>query len=125
MPVIDIYSPSGLFPAERERDLAVSLMLAALSAEGFPNPSAQIRDVVGTFFHHLPIHTANAAHAHVVRIHITAAAGGFKVAGLKLFIPEATRLVAEACGDPSQADRTWIYITEAISGGLGLAGVQK
>jgi len=104
MPVIDVYAPEDLFPADKERNLAVSLMLAALRAEGFANPSVEIRDLVGTSFHRLPIHTANTAQARVVRIQITAAAGGFHRAGLELFIPEATRLVAEASGDPSQAE---------------------
>jgi hypothetical protein len=73
MPVIDVYAPEGTFPADRERELAVSLMLSALRGEGFPDPSSAIRDVVGTLFHHQPIDTVNTANARVVRIHVTAA----------------------------------------------------
>ena len=33
-----------------------------------------------------------------------------------------TALVADAAGDPSLADRTWVLLTEAPDGGWGLAG---
>ena len=33
-----------------------------------------------------------------------------------------TALVAEASGDPSLAERTWVLLTEAPEGGWGLAG---
>ncbi|KAH8811211.1 4-oxalocrotonate tautomerase family protein [Xylogone sp. PMI_703] len=125
MPVIDVYSPPGLFPADKERDLVVALGLAALRAEGFPNPPSEICDLVGTFFHPRSIYTANAANTaetRIVRLHVTAGSGGFNSAAAESFVTEATRLVAEACGDPSQAQRTWIYITETISDGLALGG---
>jgi hypothetical protein len=128
VPVIDVYAPEGLFPEGCERELSVALMTLALRAEGFPDPPDAIRDVVGTFLHWLPagaIHTANTDRARVVRIHVTAAAGGFDRAGIDMFIPEATKVVAAMSGDPSQAGRTWIYITEALEGGLGLNGVVR
>ena len=33
-----------------------------------------------------------------------------------------TEIVADAAGDPSLADRTWVLLTEAPDGGWGLAG---
>jgi hypothetical protein len=128
MPVIDVYAPEGLFPDGCEHELSLALMNLALQAEGFPDPSDEIRDVVGTFLHWLParaIHTANTDGARVVRIHVTAAAGGFDRAGIGMFIPAATEVVAAVCGDPSQADRTWVYLTETLRGGLGLSGVVR
>jgi phenylpyruvate tautomerase PptA (4-oxalocrotonate tautomerase family) len=37
-------------------------------------------------------------------------------------VSRLTALVAEAAGDPSLADRTWVLLTEAPDGGWGLAG---
>ena len=37
-------------------------------------------------------------------------------------VSQLTALVAEAAGDPSLADRTWVLLTEAPDGGWGLAG---
>ncbi|WP_370080336.1 hypothetical protein [Streptacidiphilus sp. MAP12-16] len=33
-----------------------------------------------------------------------------------------TGMVAEAVGDPTLADRTWVLLTEAVPGGWGLGG---
>ena len=35
---------------------------------------------------------------------------------------EATQIVAKICGDPGQAARTWVLLTEAAEGGWGIAG---
>ncbi|MFI5611743.1 hypothetical protein [Amycolatopsis sp. NPDC051903] len=129
MPVIDVYAPEDLVPAARERELAVELMDAALKADGFPPPVPDaIRDVVGVFFHRLPpsaVDTGNTERARVVRLQVTAAEGGFDRAGAEAFIAEATAAVASATGDPSQAERTRIYVTQAMKGGLGLNGVVR
>jgi phenylpyruvate tautomerase PptA (4-oxalocrotonate tautomerase family) len=37
-------------------------------------------------------------------------------------VRQLTDLVAAAAGDPSQAERTWVLLTEAPEGGWGLAG---
>ena len=37
-------------------------------------------------------------------------------------VSRLTALVAEAAGDPSLAERTWVLLTEAPDGGWGLAG---
>jgi phenylpyruvate tautomerase PptA (4-oxalocrotonate tautomerase family) len=37
-------------------------------------------------------------------------------------VSRLTALVAEAAGDPSIAERTWVLLTEAPDGGWGLAG---
>ncbi len=33
-----------------------------------------------------------------------------------------TAILADICGDPSQAQRTWVLLTEAAEGGWGIAG---
>jgi phenylpyruvate tautomerase PptA (4-oxalocrotonate tautomerase family) len=37
-------------------------------------------------------------------------------------VAEATEIVARISGDPSQAGRTWVLLTEAAEGGWGIAG---
>ena len=37
-------------------------------------------------------------------------------------VSRLTEIVADAAGDPSLADRTWVLLTEAPDGGWGLAG---
>jgi phenylpyruvate tautomerase PptA (4-oxalocrotonate tautomerase family) len=124
MPIVDVYAPEGTFPESTHRELAVALTTAALKAEGFSEPSGRLLEVAGAFFHWLPaatIHTAGTEQAQIVRIQVTAAAGMFK--GSDDFIPEVTKIVAELAGDPSLAQRTWIYVTEALPGGIGIGGV--
>ena len=42
--------------------------------------------------------------------------------GQKQLVSEATQIVARISGDPSQATRTWVLLTEAAEGGWGIAG---
>ena len=37
-------------------------------------------------------------------------------------VEQFTAIVAEAAGDPSLAERTWVLLTEAVEGGWGLGG---
>jgi hypothetical protein len=125
MPVIDVYAPEGLFPAGTERELSVALMNAALRAEGFPDPSDEIRNVVGAFLHWLPasaVHTGGTDQARVVRIQVTAAGGYLDQNSMESFIVDATKVVTSITGDPTQAERTWVYMTETLKGGLGING---
>jgi phenylpyruvate tautomerase PptA (4-oxalocrotonate tautomerase family) len=41
----------------------------------------------------------------------------------KQLVARATELVAEVVGDPTQAARTWVFLTEAAEGGWGIAGL--
>ena len=43
-------------------------------------------------------------------------------AGQKQLVAEVTRIVAKISGDPTQAGRTWVLLTEAAEGGWGIAG---
>jgi phenylpyruvate tautomerase PptA (4-oxalocrotonate tautomerase family) len=42
--------------------------------------------------------------------------------GQKQLVAEATEIVTGISGDPSQAARTWVVLTEAAEGGWGIAG---
>jgi phenylpyruvate tautomerase PptA (4-oxalocrotonate tautomerase family) len=48
--------------------------------------------------------------------------GVLQRAGQKQLVAEITRIVAKISGDPTQAGRTWVLLTEAVEGGWGLAG---
>jgi phenylpyruvate tautomerase PptA (4-oxalocrotonate tautomerase family) len=37
-------------------------------------------------------------------------------------VGEISEIIAKYAGDPSQAQRTWILLTEAAEGGWGIAG---
>jgi phenylpyruvate tautomerase PptA (4-oxalocrotonate tautomerase family) len=39
-----------------------------------------------------------------------------------MFTREATEMVARVSGDPTQAGRTWVLLSEAAEGGWGIAG---
>ena len=43
-------------------------------------------------------------------------------AGQKQLVAEAAEIVGRISGDPSQAERTWVLLTEAAEGGWGIAG---
>ena len=42
--------------------------------------------------------------------------------GQKQLVKEATAIMADICGDPTQSKRTWVLLTEAAEGGWGIAG---
>ena len=42
--------------------------------------------------------------------------------GQKELVKDVTAILADICGDPSQAQRTWVLLTEAAEGGWGIAG---
>ena len=48
--------------------------------------------------------------------------GVLQRAGQKQLVAEVTRIVAKISGDPTQAGRTWVILTEAAEGGWGLSG---
>ena len=37
-------------------------------------------------------------------------------------VKDATAIMADICGDPTQSERTWVLLTEAAEGGWGIAG---
>jgi phenylpyruvate tautomerase PptA (4-oxalocrotonate tautomerase family) len=125
MPMIDVYAPADLFPAGTERDLAARLTAALLRAEGVAEPAAAHLDNTGAYLHRLPaeaVHTAGTDRARTVRIQVLTPPGVLDRAGQRELVAEATRIVAEVSGDPGQAARTWVLLTEAAEGGWGIAG---
>ena len=57
-----------------------------------------------------------------VRVQVLTNAGALDRDKQLAVVERLTAIVAEAAGDPSLAERTWVLLTEAPEGGWGLAG---
>jgi len=57
-----------------------------------------------------------------VRVQVLTNAGALDRDKQLAVVSRLTEIVADAAGDPSLADRTWVLLTEAPDGGWGLAG---
>jgi phenylpyruvate tautomerase PptA (4-oxalocrotonate tautomerase family) len=124
MPMIDVYAPTGLLPAERRRDLTAGLTAALIGAEGHDVVDPYASNTAA-FVHELPadcLATATSDAASAVRVQVVTPPGALDREGQRTFVAEATRLVAEIAGDPGLKARTWVILTEAAEGGWGLFG---
>jgi phenylpyruvate tautomerase PptA (4-oxalocrotonate tautomerase family) len=126
MPIIDVYFPEGVFPVEKDQELAQALITCLVRHEGFGDPAPEFVQRISTsYIHRLPktsVHTIAQSQAEVVRLHITFHPGGLDTARMRSFIAEATEIVTKISGDPSLFDRTWVTLSETIEGGWGLSG---
>ena len=125
MPMIDVYAPADLFPANADRELGEALTRAVLRAEGVATPGPFHLDNTAAFIHRLPpsaVNTAATASARTVRVQIITPPAALSRDGQKQLVKEVTEIVAKTSGDPTQAQRTWVLLTEAAEGGWGIAG---
>jgi phenylpyruvate tautomerase PptA (4-oxalocrotonate tautomerase family) len=125
MPMIDVYAPADLFPADADELLGRELTHAVLRAEGVAQPGPFHLDNTAAFIHRLPgtaISTANTPAARTVRVQVITPPGALSRDGQRQLTREATDIIAGAAGDPSLAARTWVILSEAAEGGWGLAG---
>ncbi len=125
MPMIDVYAAADLFPDGADRQLAEDLTHALLRAEGVEAPGPAHLDNTAAFIHRLPagaVHTARTGAARTVRVQVLTPPGALDRAGQKRLVADVTRIIAMTSGDPSQAARTWVLLTEAAEGGWGIAG---
>jgi phenylpyruvate tautomerase PptA (4-oxalocrotonate tautomerase family) len=124
MPMIDIYAPAGLFPAGSERKLAEELTGTLLRWEHAPATPAFLCNT-GAYLHALPgeqVHTAADGQARTVRVQILTPPGVLDREAQRGLVRDVTEIVARISGDPGQAERTWVLLTEAAEGGWGVAG---
>jgi phenylpyruvate tautomerase PptA (4-oxalocrotonate tautomerase family) len=124
MPMIDVYAPEGLFPANSQRQLAEELTAALLRAEGAPATGPYL-DNTAAYIHLLPaaaVHTAAADAARTVRVQVLTPPGALDRQGQQTLVTDATEIVARISGDPTQRERTWVLLHEAAEGGWGVAG---
>jgi phenylpyruvate tautomerase PptA (4-oxalocrotonate tautomerase family) len=125
MPMIDVYAPADIFPADADERLGRELTHAVLRAEGVAQPGPFHLDNTAAFVHRMPasaISTANTASSRTVRVQIITPPGSLNRDGQKQITREATDIIAKIAGDPGLASRTWVILAEAAEGGWGLAG---
>jgi phenylpyruvate tautomerase PptA (4-oxalocrotonate tautomerase family) len=125
MPMIDVYAPSDLLPSGTERRIGEDLTRAVLRAEGVSAPGPFHLENTAAFIHRMDpstIRTAAQASARTIRVQIVTPPAALTRSGQKQLVQDVTTILAEICGDPSQAKRTWVLLTEAAEGGWGIAG---
>ncbi|MCX4615572.1 hypothetical protein OHB25_04675 [Streptomyces mirabilis] len=121
MPMIDVYATAGTFTDGHQlaKDLAATLM----AIEEVPD-IPMFRQNTAAFIHELPtgaLSNVDGASDNV-RVQVLTNAGALDRDKQIAVVSRFTRMVAEAAGDPTLADRTWVLLTEAVPGGWGLGG---
>jgi phenylpyruvate tautomerase PptA (4-oxalocrotonate tautomerase family) len=121
MPMIDVYAAAGTF-ADRHQ-LAVDLATAVMTVEQVPNIPL-FRQNTAAFVHDLPAESlSNVAGDHTyVRVQVLTNAGALDRDKQLAVVSQLTQIIAEASGDPTISERTWVLLTEAPAGGWGLKG---
>ena len=125
MPMIDVYAESTLFQKESRRALGLDLTNAVLRAEGVAQPGMFHLRNTAAFLHLMEeesITTAAGDGLRNVRVQIITPPNALSRAGQIQLVREISGIIAKHAGDPSQAERTWIVLTEAAEGGWGIAG---
>ena len=124
MPMIDVTLPSDLLPSGADAPLAADLAAALLRAERAPFEEPYLSNT-GVYVHRLPadaVHTAAGARARTVRVEILTPPAALDRTGQREVVREITEIVARHVGDPAQAGRTWVLLSEAAEGGWGVLG---
>lgn len=125
MPMIDVYAPADLFPADADEQLGTELTHAVLRAEGHYEEviAPFFTDNTAAFVHRLPVvTTAGQPSARAVRVQIITPPGSLNREGQRQITREATEIVARIAGDETLMGRTWVILQEAAEGGWGLGG---
>ncbi len=125
MPMIDVYAAADLLPAGCDRQLGEALTRAVLKAEGVPAPGPFHTNNTAVYIHRMEasaVQTAASAEARTVRIQVITPPGSLQRSGQQQLVKEATEVVASITGDATQAERTWVILTEAAEGGWGMLG---
>ena len=122
MPMIDLFATAGTF--DDKRGLARDLAAVVMRWEKVPN-LALFRANTAAFVHELPADAISNVdgESSYVRVQILTPAGVLDREKQLGVVREITDLVAEAAGDPSLVERTWVLITESPDGGWGIGGV--
>ena len=121
MPMIDVYAAAGTF-TDRNR-LAQDLARAVMRWEAVPEIPL-FADNTAAFVHDLPAETISTASGRGdhVRVEVLTPAGVLDRDKQLGVVRELTEIVAEAAGDATLAERTWVLLTESPEGGWGIAG---
>jgi phenylpyruvate tautomerase PptA (4-oxalocrotonate tautomerase family) len=119
--MIDVYATEGTFPDKHQ--LAMDLAATLKTIEGAPD-IPMFRQNTAAFIHELPtgdISNVDGA-SNYVRVQVLTNAGALDRDKQLAVVSRFTGMIADAAHDPALADRTWVLLTEAVSGGWGLLG---
>lgn len=126
MPIVDVYARSDLFPPGTDRQLGEQLARAVIRAEGNTNPGPCTLSNTAAYIHRMDphtVHTAATDMTRTVRVQVITPPGSLNREGQKQLVREITDIVAKISGDPTQANRTWVLLSEAAEGGWGINGI--
>jgi phenylpyruvate tautomerase PptA (4-oxalocrotonate tautomerase family) len=124
VPMIDVYATRGTFGDKHT--LAQELAAAVMRWERVPNIPLFERNTAA-FIHELPAESISnvAGDSNYVRVQVLTPVGVLDRDKQLGVVRELTDIVAEASGDPTQTERTWVLITESPEGGWGINGHAK
>jgi len=121
MPMIDVYAAAGTFADTHK--LATELATAVMTVEQVPN-IPMFRKNTAAFVHELPADALSNVDGDstYVRVQVLTNAGALNRDKQLAVVSQLTQIVAQAAGDPTLVERTWVLLTEAPDGGWGLKG---
>jgi phenylpyruvate tautomerase PptA (4-oxalocrotonate tautomerase family) len=121
MPMIDVYAAAGTF--SDKHGLARDLAAAVMRWEQVPAISLFSNNTAG-FVHDLAADSlSNAAgDSNYVRVQVLTPVGVLDRDKQLGVVKELTEIVANAAGDPTLPERTWVLIVESPEGGWGING---
>ena len=121
MPMIDVYAADGTF-GDKHR-LAQDLAAAVMRWEAVPDIPL-FADNTTAFVHDLPAEAISnvSGRSDYVRVEVLTPAGVLDRDKQLGVVKELTDIVAQAAGDQTLAQRTWVLLTESPEGGWGIAG---
>jgi phenylpyruvate tautomerase PptA (4-oxalocrotonate tautomerase family) len=119
--MIDVYAVSGTFADPHQ--LASSLARTLMTIEQVPD-IPMFRQNTAAFVHDLPGEAISnvEGQGNYVRVQVLTNAGALDRDKQLAVVRQFTDLVADAAGDPSLSERTWVLLSEAVDGGWGLGG---
>lgn len=121
MPMIDVYAVAGTFP--NPPALTKALARAMMRWEKVPDIPL-FSENTAAFVHELPsgsMSDAQGSSRHV-RVNILTPVGVLDREKKLGVVKEMTEIIANAAGDATLGERTWVLIAEAPDGGWGIGG---
>jgi phenylpyruvate tautomerase PptA (4-oxalocrotonate tautomerase family) len=121
MPMIDVSAAAGTFP--RPHELTTTLAATLMRIEGVPD-IPMFRKNTAAFVHELPAeHIGNVdGDSDRIRVQVLTNAGALSRDQQLAAVAQLSEVVLAAAGTPSETDRVWVLLTEAVQGGWGLGG---
>jgi phenylpyruvate tautomerase PptA (4-oxalocrotonate tautomerase family) len=121
MPMIDVYAAAGTFGDPKA--LAKALATELMTIEQVPDIPMFRKNTAG-FVHEMPPSSLSNVDGDgtYVRVQVLTNAGALDREKQLAVVSRLPAIVADAAGDRSLTERTWVLLTEAPDGGWGLAG---